>query len=750
MYTLWHMKRWRNDIGAIIGITAAVVIFFFRLFVPIPQIVATPDLGRSDAWHFSFATKFALGQALHKNQLLTWKSTIGDGFPLLAEGQTGVFYIPNALLFTLFDAVTAYNLIIVLAYSMLGIGMYCFVRVVGYSPLAAFFAGITLTFFAYPMLQLPHITLLQATSLMPIILAITVRMTQYGWYPWGYIFALLLSQQIFAGFPQATFLTLVTCITFIVWHAIKVRKFHSILYITTAIILGMGMALAQLIPSWEFLKASAFPHGFNYQSATQFSFASMDLETLIHPFAIANNKLAIFPSKFLLAGNIPWENTIYMGILPLILVLLALLTTRKVAYVKFFAVIALASLLLAGGRHSPLYFIYTLWPLNLFRVPSRFIWLFSFFLITIAASVVDWLDTRSKIRYKIIILVVILLHATQLMHTWWSYQMFVPAADWLKTPEVVKHLQKGRIFTIGEEKIQQELFATKGWVDTKPYLELRNGMAPLSNMIWDIPQHSIYAGRFLLRPIVIDQLLNVQAINVKAGEATMSATAHTLLNMLSVTNVLSFLPLTHLGLTPVYTQNNHDIPIQLYHNPNALPRARFVNHVVTADTVEKVGELIQESSFDPSTTAILEEHELVRDMRVSKFISPMSLDNQAPSYATITVDQDTTVEITTSNVQDALLILADTSYPGWVAKVDGNKTHIFTANFSQRAIFVPKGTHTVRFTYEPKSITYGIWGSAGFTLITIGLMVFQIFSERHRIEKKVPLRVKRHANNRDK
>lgn len=745
------MKRFGGDILAILGITAAVVIFFFRLFVPIPQIVATQDLGRSDAWHFSFATKFALGQALHDNTLLTWKHNIGDGFPLLAEGQTGVFYLPNTILFTLFDAVTAYNLIIILAFSMLGIGMYCFIRVIGLSKLAGFFAGITLTFFAYPMLQLPHITLLQATSLMPILLAITVRITQYGWQPWGYIFAFLLSQQIFAGFPQATFLTLVTCGAYIIWRVIITKKIHGLLHICIAVTLGIGMALAQLLPSWEFLKASTFPRGFSYQTATQFSFPAIDLETLIHPFAIANNKLGIFPPKFLLAGNIPWENTIYMGILPLILLALALLTTRKVGHVKFFAVIAIASLLLAGGRHSPLYLIFTVWPLTLFRVPSRFIWLFSFFLIAISASAIDWLDRNSNQRRKIVILAVILIHATQLMHTWWSYQMFVPAKDWLKAPDVVKHLNAGRVFTIGEEKVQQEFFATKGWVDIKPYYELRNGIAPLSNMLWDVPQHGIYAGRFLLRPTVIDQLLNMQAISIKSGEATMSATAHTLLNIFSVTNVLSFLPLTHLGLEPTYSYTNNGVSLQLYNNPTVLPRARFVTDIITAETVEEVGEIMQDPSFNPKNTAIFEKHELTKDKRVSVFLTPSKAKQEfSQPRATITKNLDTTVEIVTTNEQDAILVLADTSYPGWRASVDGKQTHIFTANFTQRAIFVPKGTHTITFVYTPSSLKYGIWGSVGFTLFTIGLMVFQTFSARRRIEKKARPRVKHHADNHDK
>jgi hypothetical protein len=41
--------------------------------------------------------------------------------------------------------------------------------------------------------------------------------------------------------------------------------------------------------------------------------------------------------------------------------------------------------------------------------------------------------------------------------------------------------------------------------------------------------------------------------------------------------------------------------------------------------------------------------------------------------------------------------------------VDGIPTPIYRANISLRGIALPKGQHTVRFTYDPASLFRGLW-----------------------------------------
>src|SRR5688572_7172495 len=107
------MKSWIKEAAAISTIALVVIVFFLRLFWPVSQLIVTPDFGRSDAWDFSFGMKYALADALHKGTLPLWESRVGDGFPLLAEGQTGALFVPNLVLFSLPDTTTAYNIALV-------------------------------------------------------------------------------------------------------------------------------------------------------------------------------------------------------------------------------------------------------------------------------------------------------------------------------------------------------------------------------------------------------------------------------------------------------------------------------------------------------------------------------------------------------------------------------------------------------------------------------------------------------------
>jgi hypothetical protein len=63
------------------------------------------------------------------------------------------------------------------------------------------------------------------------------------------------------------------------------------------------------------------------------------------------------------------------------------------------------------------------------------------------------------------------------------------------------------------------------------------------------------------------------------------------------------------------------------------------------------------------------------------------------------------------------LILADTFYPGWKAQVDGRAVPIHPANVAFRAVAIPRGAHRVTFSYEPDTLSMGIWLSLGAVLV---------------------------------
>jgi hypothetical protein len=55
----------------------------------------------------------------------------------------------------------------------------------------------------------------------------------------------------------------------------------------------------------------------------------------------------------------------------------------------------------------------------------------------------------------------------------------------------------------------------------------------------------------------------------------------------------------------------------------------------------------------------------------------------------------------------ALLVVAESYYPGWKATLDGRPVEILRTNYLSQGVVVPQGTHRVVLSYEPDSFRYG-------------------------------------------
>jgi hypothetical protein len=70
-----------------------------------------------------------------------------------------------------------------------------------------------------------------------------------------------------------------------------------------------------------------------------------------------------------------------------------------------------------------------------------------------------------------------------------------------------------------------------------------------------------------------------------------------------------------------------------------------------------------------------------------------------------------------------MVVLSDTYYPGWDAKVDGKPAQIYEVDFAFRGVIVPSGSHQIAFRYRPRSFFAGVAltlsGLLGAALITI-------------------------------
>ncbi len=74
--------------------------------------------------------------------------------------------------------------------------------------------------------------------------------------------------------------------------------------------------------------------------------------------------------------------------------------------------------------------------------------------------------------------------------------------------------------------------------------------------------------------------------------------------------------------------------------------------------------------------------------------------------------------VTASTDAPAWLVLTDTWFPGWTARLDGSDVPIARANHAFRAVALPAGDHEVEFVFRPRGLRTG----AAITLVSLGVL----------------------------
>lgn len=149
--------------------------------------------------------------------------------------------------------------------------------------------------------------------------------------------------------------------------------------------------------------------------------------------------------------------------------------------------------------------------------------------------------------------------------------------------------------------------------------------------------------------------------------------------------------------------------VRVYENEQALPRARYVPHIIVAGEDDALAQLAG-SPLDPRQVA------WVSDAPRSGFVGSAGA---ATGSAEITGDEAERVVVRVQTAQPGFLVLADQYFPGWSAEVNGSEAEIVRANVTFRAVEVPSGDSEVVFIYRPLSVRLG----ALISLLTMATMV---------------------------
>ena len=159
-------------------------------------------------------------------------------------------------------------------------------------------------------------------------------------------------------------------------------------------------------------------------------------------------------------------------------------------------------------------------------------------------------------------------------------------------------------------------------------------------------------------------------------------------------------------------QGGKTLPLR---NPYALGNAWFVREVLPVQNANE--EIAALHHIDPAVTAVVDE----------RFLPVVGKAVPTDSTATVelTAYQPNDLHYQVSSQTGGVVVFSEIYYPGWNAFIDGKPVEHGRADYVLRALQVPAGEHTVRFTFDPQSlhVTEAIAYGALFLLLLAAVFV---------------------------
>lgn len=760
-------------LGVIVLVTAG---FFWQLlFTPNTYMPA----GGGDLASFLYPVYHYAARSLKRGIIPLWNPYLYGGAPFVGDIQSGLFYPVNLLVFLLVPELT-YPIMELLAVShffLAGTFMYLCLRYLRpqgrMNRLAALGGAIAFMFSDLFITHFGNLNMIAVAAWLPLIFLFYHRamlerkLSRAAWA--GLFFGIA----TLAGHIQITLFIALALAFYTAYHILtasspisnpqspipNLYSFLSPLFsLLLTLAVAFGVSALVLLPSYE-MADYTLRAALDYGQASMYSLAPGQLIGLLAP-----NFFGRDPRHFWS----PWERVEvgYIGVLPLVLALLAVVLRRE-KLVRFLLGLAAISLLLALGGYSVLHgWLYRWVPgFGGLRAPARFVYLMDFGLAMLAALGLDallrplqpgqrtlyhrLLKTASWVAVGTAVVAApfgyfaILDAQSKDAVVFWRVSMAVDstvlfllflaaslAILWMRSYRWVRENTLG-LLAVG--LIAVDLASTGAYVDlghqdptlgfhhpaAVEFLQADSGHYRMDTRtdVWELWQpdlsllHGIHDVWGVVNPLTL-------ADYNRYWEHMGSRSSH-LYDFLNAKYVIGSkgVALDWEKFVPVF---DGDPGVNIYLNTKAFPRAFLVHQALIAADHEEAFDLIHQPDFDPATMVVVE----------------------GDGGEVLPADEAETVSIVSCQPNEILLdvtvaapgylVLSEVYYPGWRAYVDGREEVIQRANYTFRAIHLEPGSHRVRFLFAPLAWKVGL----GVSLATcLGLIVWGLLSARRSAPK---------------
>lgn len=730
------MTTRRQDAAAALLLIALWLLFFWRLFTPIPGDQAALKRGDFSGQFVAFGgyqyARFSAGE------VPLWNPYNNGGLPFIADPQAAVFYPPRLLTIALshlsgagwtYNALQLEMAAHVLAYSLL---LYALVRRMTLGQPGSVFGGLVAALVAayggylagYPPLQL---AVLEAGIWLPLALLGVLEATRAAplRWPWLALAGLALGLSWLAGHPQTSYFLTCLLAAYCAYRVYRLRL--RWLYAAAGIALfgavALGAAAVTLLPGLEYLPLTARVdytfdakgNGFPFRDVAQ---------------AVVPGVLSVF-------------SPLYAGIVGLALAAVAV--WRRLPESAFWAAAALVALGLSFGAGSALYpALYNLLPgLRYFRGQERAAYVVAGSVALLAglgaAHIAGWdrlkdFKATRRIQQALAILLVVCAASALLTLLAWfgggaQYEPYLNALVFsaliaglalLALPYALAHPVPPRLglllallvfelFTVNMDadsvydpvpaaqqlSMQPPPLVAQALADPDTPFRV-DGFRGLTDNFGSLYRLADMRG---ISPLFLDgpfQLIEPEKHNPTAWE------------LFAVRYVYSDWEQLPAESGVIGRGEDRYGPVNLHQLADPRPFAHLVYRAEVVDSDAFARALLADPNFDPRAAAVLHAP------------PGLELPDTAPAghTAQVTAFAPEAFTVAVSTPQNAILTLAHPDYPGWQARIDGAPAPLLRAYGGLTALALPAGDHTVSLAYEPRSYAVG----AAVSLVTWGAL----------------------------
>jgi hypothetical protein len=758
------MRRPGADAAAIALILAgSLALFGPALFGPRAILIGDSPFHGIPMLHY-------LREVLYGHYSLLWTDLVYAGHPVFAESQGGFLNPLNLLVAALFAPVSGVDVYHFLCTLLCALGVHLLCRELGCRPASALFGAAAMIGSTMWLTLQGNLTISNVTMCVPWVMLAFERLLRRPDVPGGLWLALAMSYLVLAGYPHvvqgiAVFLFVSLLPSALGWARygeFVVRARALFVPGGLAVALTIGLCAAQLLPMLELAGESYRAAGVDYVRFQPQAFIRGFLFTDIVPEELTPNFTllgSMLVSALFVAGLFAARGARALGVL---------LATLFLCYLGF------------GAQAPGFEFIHRhgLVPgMRFFRLMTPYFYIGIVGVCVVAALGVEALaDAGRPARRRAVLILgsaLPVLGAALALHTaqvhWWHYaslalwvlcggaaiatgrEALLPAALLAVLGVEVCVLRADAIYFAPADLmarpgvLQRTCFAQAGCTATTADLSINTvavsfaharshdaplglpralaSFSPMTNMLWDVPAIGGAMALQLERSKLATDLVREEMLQ---GSARAPGTR--------ITDILGVRYLTLGGFAPAADAalRTSEALAPLSENPAARGRFQYYRDAVFVDSADAALARFRRAEPCAVVPIVIEGMPQAGDPRGDCDAAP------APDTSRIEVRAAKAADMRLDVHTDApgWLFVADSWYPGWRARVNGEERPVHPAQLMGKAVRLDAGINHVRIRYAPVSFRAGAYISLA-AVLAFALIALRARARHSKVQEAV-------------